>query len=336
MSTSPNPPGDPIVRGSRASSATTARFEVDFRRSTEVPVPAELIERARTEALAAGYAEGWAQGQREAKVAAQAAQARARAAEQEEAQARAAALDRALGAVLAAADQLAQQEVPVAAELESAVLHGAVELAEALLGRELAGSPERGLDALRRVMALAPETGTVTVRLHPEDLATLLAYSRRVIIVPGYGLAVAQAQHAVRELAELLEKRGVEVTYAIHPVAGRMPGHMNVLLAEANVPYEQLKEMDEINDEFKDADVALVVGANDVVNPAARSSPGSPIYGMPILNADRAKNIVFMKRSMRPGFAGIDNELLYDPKTIMFFGDAKDSLTKLVSAVKAA
>jgi len=170
----------------------------------------------------------------------------------------------------------------------------------------------------------------------PEDLATLLAYSRRVIIVPGYGLAVAQAQHAVRELAELLEKRGVEVTYAIHPVAGRMPGHMNVLLAEANVPYEQLKEMDEINDEFKDADVALVVGANDVVNPAARSSPGSPIYGMPILNADRAKNIVFMKRSMRPGFAGIDNELLYDPKTIMFFGDAKDSLTKLVNAVKAA
>ena len=170
----------------------------------------------------------------------------------------------------------------------------------------------------------------------PEDLATLLAYSRRVIIVPGYGLAVAQAQHAVRELADLLEKRGVEVNYAIHPVAGRMPGHMNVLLAEANVPYEQLKEMDEINDEFKDADVALVVGANDVVNPAARSSPGSPIYGMPILNADKAKNIVFMKRSMRPGFAGIDNDLLYDPKTIMFFGDAKDSLTKLVNAVKAA
>jgi len=169
-----------------------------------------------------------------------------------------------------------------------------------------------------------------------EDLATLLAYSRRVIIVPGYGLAVAQAQHAVRELAELLEKRGVEVNYAIHPVAGRMPGHMNVLLAEANVPYEQLKEMDEINGEFKDADVALVVGANDVVNPAARSSPGSPIYGMPILNADQAKNIVFMKRSMRPGFAGIDNDLLYDSKTIMFFGDAKDSLTKLVNAVKAA
>jgi NAD(P) transhydrogenase subunit beta len=169
-----------------------------------------------------------------------------------------------------------------------------------------------------------------------EDIGTLLAYSQRVIIVPGYGLAVAQAQHAARELAELLEKRGVEVTYAIHPVAGRMPGHMNVLLAEANVPYEQLKEMDEINDEFKNADVALIVGANDVVNPSARNAPGSPIFGMPILNADQAKNIVFMKRSMRPGFAGIDNDLMYDAKTLMFFGDAKDSLTKLVNAVKAA
>jgi NAD(P) transhydrogenase subunit beta len=163
----------------------------------------------------------------------------------------------------------------------------------------------------------------------PEDIATLLAYSRKVIIVPGYGLAVAQGQHAVKELADELEKRGVEV-------AGRMPGHMNVLLAEANVPYDQLKEMDQINDEFKSADVALVVGANDVVNPAAHNSPGSPIYGMPILNADEAKNIVFMKRSMRPGFAGIDNELLYDPKTVMLFGDAKDSLMKLVAAVKAA
>jgi NAD(P) transhydrogenase subunit beta len=169
-----------------------------------------------------------------------------------------------------------------------------------------------------------------------EDIGTLLAYSQRVIIVPGYGLAVAQAQHVARELADVLEKRGVTVDYAIHPVAGRMPGHMNVLLAEANVPYEQLKDMDEINDAFKTADVALVVGANDVVNPAARNSPGSPIYGMPILNADEAHNIVFMKRSMRPGFAGIDNELLYDPKTIMLFGDAKDSLTKLVAAVKAA
>jgi NAD(P) transhydrogenase subunit beta len=170
----------------------------------------------------------------------------------------------------------------------------------------------------------------------PEDIATLLAYSRKVIIIPGYGLAVAQGQHAVKELADELEKRGVEVEYAIHPVAGRMPGHMNVLLAEANVPYEQLKEMDQINDEFKSADVALVVGANDVVNPAARSSPGSPIYGMPILNADQAKNVIFMKRSMRPGFAGIDNELLYDPRTVMLFGDAKDSLMKLVAAVKAA
>jgi NAD(P) transhydrogenase subunit beta len=169
-----------------------------------------------------------------------------------------------------------------------------------------------------------------------DDVGTMLAYSRSVIIVPGYGLAVAQAQHAVRDLADLLEKRGVEVNYAIHPVAGRMPGHMNVLLAEANVPYEQLKEMDEINGDFKRADVALVVGANDVVNPAARSSPGSPIYGMPILNVDDAKSVVFLKRSMRPGFAGIDNDLLYDPKTVMLFGDAKDSLTKLVAAVKAA
>jgi NAD(P) transhydrogenase subunit beta len=169
-----------------------------------------------------------------------------------------------------------------------------------------------------------------------EDLGTLLAYSQRVIIVPGYGLAVAQAQHAARELADVLEKRGVDVEYAIHPVAGRMPGHMNVLLAEANVPYEQLKEMDQVNDDFKNADVALIVGANDVVNPAARSTPGSPIYGMPILNADQAKNVIFMKRSMRPGFAGIDNDLMFGPKTLMFFGDAKDSLTKLVSAVKAA
>ncbi|HKW71013.1 MAG TPA: NAD(P)(+) transhydrogenase (Re/Si-specific) subunit beta [Candidatus Dormibacteraeota bacterium] len=169
-----------------------------------------------------------------------------------------------------------------------------------------------------------------------EDLGTLLAYSQRVIIVPGYGLAVAQAQHAARELADALEKRGVEVEYAIHPVAGRMPGHMNVLLAEANVPYEQLKEMDQVNDDFKNADVALIVGANDVVNPAARTTPGSPIYGMPILNADQAKNVIFMKRSMRPGFAGIDNDLMFSPKTVMFFGDAKDSLTKLVNAVKAA
>jgi NAD(P) transhydrogenase subunit beta len=167
-----------------------------------------------------------------------------------------------------------------------------------------------------------------------EDIAVLLAYSRKVIIVPGYGLAVAQAQHTARELAELLESRGVEVIYAIHPVAGRMPGHMNVLLAEANVPYEQLKEMDDANPEFQTADVALVVGANDVVNPAAKNSPGSPIYGMPILAVDDAKNVVFLKRSMRPGFAGIDNELLFDDKTTLLFGDAKDSLSKLVAAIK--
>jgi NAD(P) transhydrogenase subunit beta len=168
-----------------------------------------------------------------------------------------------------------------------------------------------------------------------EDIAVLLAYSQKVIIVPGYGLAVAQAQHTVRELADLLQARGVQVFYAIHPVAGRMPGHMNVLLAEANVPYDELKEMDDANPEFSTADVALVVGANDVVNPAAKNSPGSPIYGMPILSVDDAQNVVFLKRSMRPGFAGIDNELLFDPKTTLLFGDAKDSLTKLVAAVKA-
>jgi NAD(P) transhydrogenase subunit beta len=170
----------------------------------------------------------------------------------------------------------------------------------------------------------------------PEDIAVLLAYARKVIVVPGYGLAVAQAQHTLRELVELLESRGVEVSYAIHPVAGRMPGHMNVLLAEANVPYESLKEMDEINPEFDRTDVALVIGANDVVNPAARDQPGSPIYGMPILDVDEAENIVFLKRSMRPGFAGIDNALLHNAKTTLLFGDAKDSLTKLVSEVKSA
>jgi H+-translocating NAD(P) transhydrogenase subunit beta len=168
-----------------------------------------------------------------------------------------------------------------------------------------------------------------------DDIAILLAYARKVAIVPGYGLAVAQAQHTCRELVDLLESRGVQVFYAIHPVAGRMPGHMNVLLAEANVPYEQLKEMDDANAEFSSTDVAVVIGANDVVNPAARDSVGSPIYGMPILNVDEATNVVFMKRSMRPGFAGIDNALLYHPKTTLFFGDAKDSLAKLVTAVKA-
>ena len=169
----------------------------------------------------------------------------------------------------------------------------------------------------------------------PEDIAILLGYANRVIIVPGYGLAVAQAQHTLRELVDVLGERGIHDDYAIHPVAGRMPGHMNVLLAEAQVPYEQLKEMDDINSEFKQTDVVLVVGANDVVNPAAKTTPGAPIYGMPILNADEAQQIVFMKRSMRPGFAGIENELLFDPKTTLLFGDAKDSLSKLLSAVKA-
>ena len=169
----------------------------------------------------------------------------------------------------------------------------------------------------------------------PADVAILLKYADRVIIVPGYGLAVAQAQHSLRELVDVLTDGGAQVDYAIHPVAGRMPGHMNVLLAEAQVPYEQLKEMDDINGDFKDADVVLVVGANDVVNPAAKTTPGAPIYGMPILNADEGKQIIFMKRSMRPGFAGIENELLFDEKTTLMFGDAKETMSKLLNAVKA-
>jgi NAD(P) transhydrogenase subunit beta len=169
----------------------------------------------------------------------------------------------------------------------------------------------------------------------PEDIAVLLSYASRVVIIPGYGLAVAQGQHVLRELAEELEAKGIEVFYAIHPVAGRMPGHMNVLLAEANVPYEQLKEMDEANSELQTADVALVVGANDTVNPAALEDKTSPIYGMPIIRADLAENIIFLKRSMRPGFAGIENELLYNAKTLLVFGDAKDTLTKVVASVKA-
>jgi proton-translocating NAD(P)+ transhydrogenase subunit beta len=169
----------------------------------------------------------------------------------------------------------------------------------------------------------------------PEDVAILLGYARKVVVVPGYGLAVAQAQHTVRELADLLAARGVAVWYGIHPVAGRMPGHMNVLLAEANVPYDQLVEMDDINPELPYTDVALVVGANDVVNPAAKTSPGSPIYGMPIIEVGQAGAVVFLKRSMRPGFAGIENELMYDPRTMLLFGDAKESLAKVVAAVKA-
>ncbi len=169
--------------------------------------------------------------------------------------------------------------------------------------------------------------------INVDDAAIMLAYAQKVIVVPGYGLAVAQAQHAVRELAEVLEERGVDVVYAIHPVAGRMPGHMNVLLAEANVPYPQLKEMEEVNPEFERADVALVVGANDVTNPAARRS-GNPVSGMPILDVDKAKNIIVIKRSMGRGYAGIDNELYIDPKTGMFFADAKAGLEGLTGAVK--
>jgi NAD(P) transhydrogenase subunit beta len=167
-----------------------------------------------------------------------------------------------------------------------------------------------------------------------EDLAPILAYADQVVIVPGYGLAVARAQHDVKELGVELEKRGVTVKYGIHPVAGRMPGHMNVLLAEADVPYSQLKEMDEINPEMARTDVAIVIGANDVVNPAAKDQPGSPIYGMPIINVDEAKTVVVMKRSMASGFAGIDNPLFYEPKTLMYFGDAHESVAKLLSAVK--
>jgi H+-translocating NAD(P) transhydrogenase subunit beta len=168
----------------------------------------------------------------------------------------------------------------------------------------------------------------------PDDVAVMLAYARRVVFVPGYGLAVAQAQHDVRALAELLEERGVDVKYAIHPVAGRMPGHMNVLLAEANVPYDQLYEMDRINGEFPQTDVAVVLGANDVVNPAARTDTSSPIYGMPILDVDRSRAVVVVKRSMSPGFAGIDNPLFYDPKTMMLFADAKKAMEHIVAAVK--
>jgi H+-translocating NAD(P) transhydrogenase subunit beta len=167
-----------------------------------------------------------------------------------------------------------------------------------------------------------------------DDVAVMLAYANKVVFVPGYGMAVAQAQHDVRALADLLESRGIDVSYAIHPVAGRMPGHMNVLLAEANVPYPQLKEMDEANPEFPRTDVALVIGANDVVNPDARNNSGSPIYGMPILNVDQAQQVVVLKRSMNPGFAGIENPLFLNPKTVMLFGDAKDSVERLAASVK--
>jgi NAD(P) transhydrogenase subunit beta len=205
-------------------------------------------------------------------------------------------------------------------------------MAEAM-GRSLFGTLFGAFTAKPQAAAAAGEERPVKSG-SPEDVAILLNYARRVVIVPGFGLAVAQAQHTVREMADLLISKGIDVAYGIHPVAGRMPGHMNVLLAEANVPYEQLAEMDEVNPTFGQTDVAIVIGANDVVNPAAETTPGCPIYGMPILKVSESANIIFLKRSMRPGFAGIENELLYDPKTTLLFGDAKASLTKVVSALK--
>ncbi|HET9243205.1 MAG TPA: NAD(P)(+) transhydrogenase (Re/Si-specific) subunit beta [Gaiella sp.] len=191
------------------------------------------------------------------------------------------------------------------------------------------GQVQAGVGAARE------DDGRTVRATTPDDVAVQLSFARKVIVVPGYGMAVAQAQHDVRQLAELLEDKGVDVSYAIHPVAGRMPGHMNVLLAEANVPYDQLKEMDEINPDFAQTDVALVIGANDVTNPAARGDPSSPIYGMPILDVDKASSVIVMKRSMNPGFAGIDNELYLDARTTMLFGDAKDSVVRLIGAVKS-
>ncbi|HEV7828215.1 MAG TPA: NAD(P)(+) transhydrogenase (Re/Si-specific) subunit beta [Pseudonocardiaceae bacterium] len=186
------------------------------------------------------------------------------------------------------------------------------------------------------IAAGARELGDKTHReTSAADAAVQMAYANQVVVVPGYGMAVAQAQHAVKDMARLLEDKGVEVKYAIHPVAGRMPGHMNVLLAEADVPYEQLKEMDEINGEFNRTDVALVIGANDVTNPAARSDPNSPIHGMPILNVDESKSVIVLKRSMNPGFAGIENELYYSPGTAMLFGDAKSSVESVIEELKA-
>jgi NAD(P) transhydrogenase subunit beta len=193
-----------------------------------------------------------------------------------------------------------------------------------------------GAGATEAVAEGGPVGSRAYRQVTPEDAAVMMAYAKAVVVVPGYGLAVSQAQHAVRELATLLESRDVEVKYAIHPVAGRMPGHMNVLLAEADVPYDQLWEMERINPEFDRTDVVLVIGANDVVNPAARENKSSPIYGMPILDVDRATQVIVMKRSMNPGFAGIDNDLFYAPNTSMLFGDAKASLAKLISEVKEA
>jgi NAD(P) transhydrogenase subunit beta len=187
---------------------------------------------------------------------------------------------------------------------------------------------------LRAAAGAAGATDKTVRSINLEESAMMLGYARSVVIIPGYGMAVAQAQHAVRELADGLEKMGVDVKYAIHPVAGRMPGHMNVLLAEANVPYPQLYDMDDINPQFDETDVALVIGANDVVNPAARHDTASPIYGMPILEVDKAKHTIVIKRGMSAGFSGVDNELFYKDKTMMLFGSAKDVVAKLVAEVK--
>jgi len=203
------------------------------------------------------------------------------------------------------------------------------------MNRSIANILVGGFGAAEGTQTALTSAGGTVREVSVDDAAIQLAYASKVVIVPGYGLAVAQAQHGVRELADLLEARGIDVSYAIHPVAGRMPGHMNVLLAEANVPYPQLKEMDEINPEFERTDVALVVGANDVTNPAARSDRSSPIFGMPILDVDKARSIIVVKRSMGRGYAGIDNSLYVNPKTGMYFADAKRGLQELVAAVKA-
>jgi NAD(P) transhydrogenase subunit beta len=201
------------------------------------------------------------------------------------------------------------------------------------MNRSLANIIVGGFGTGDSAIAAAVPAGAQVRSIAADDAAIQLAYASKVIIVPGYGLAAAQAQHGVAELAKMLEDRGIEVSYAIHPVAGRMPGHMNVLLAEANVPYPQLREMDEINPEFGRADVALVIGANDVTNPAARR-PGNDISGMPILDVDHAKSIIVVKRSMGTGYAGMENELYFDPKTSMYFADAKKAMTELTAAVK--
>ena len=201
------------------------------------------------------------------------------------------------------------------------------------MNRSLANVVFGAFGAVKATVSGVVETRTAR-DVSAEDAAVMLAYARSVIFVPGYGLAVAQAQHQVRELADLLEAKGVRVKYAIHPVAGRMPGHMNVLLAEANVPYDELYDLDSINDDFRNTDVAIVIGANDVTNPAARDQPDSPVYGMPILNVDQAHHVIVLKRSMSPGFAGIDNDLFFKDNTRMLFGDARRSVTSLVSEVK--